>query len=381
MNIKHKLIPNFNHLPIANMLTMTVVMLLSFGLIMVASSSIPFAEKSIYKPYYFYVMRQSIYACLGIVLAFLVTKIPIRYWFTNAMSLWFVGALMLAVTLAFPETNGSSRWIVVAGVKFQTSELVKLFMVIFTADYVVRRSDEVRFEWVGFLRLCVPMIFVILLIMSQPDLGASVVIAGSMMTIFFLAGAPLRQFFVMLLLAMTSVAIAIFLAPYRINRVKVLLDPWSDQWGDSFQLTRSLMAIGRGDFSGVGLGQSVFKLAHLPEAHTDFIAAIIGEELGFVGLALLILLEGLLVFCTIYIGQQALKKQLMRAGYLAYGIACIFIIQIFVNIGMNMGILPTKGLTLPLISYGGSSLLVVLMMIGILYRIIYETNQVKGLGY
>lgn len=340
---------------------------------MVASASIPFAELKKGQSY-FYIVRQLLYAGIGCVLALVVSKIPIRYWFKNAMSLWLLGALMLVVTLFFPEINGSHRWVRVGGLNFQTSELVKLFMVIFTADYVIRRSDEVRFEWVGFLRLCIPMMVVLVLIMLQPDLGASVVIAGSMMTIFFLAGAPIRQFLLMLLLAVGAVIIAILIEPYRLDRLRAFTNPWADEWKTGFQLTRSLMAIGRGEISGVGLGQSVFKLSYLPEAHTDFLIAIIGEEFGFIGITTVILLQGLLVFCAIYIGQMALKNLHMRSGYLAYGIACIFIIQTTVNIGMNMGMLPTKGLTLPLISYGGSSLLVVLIMVGMLFRIHYETR-------
>lgn len=380
--MSHSIRQKFQHIPVHHLLVLTSMLLLGMGLVMVASASIPFAEAHPKKPYYFYILRQSIFAVIGITAAYVMSKIPIRFWFKNTVpvALWVVAILLLAVTLFFPMFNGSSRWIVMGSIKLQTSELVKLIMIIFTADYVVRRSDEVRFEWMGFLRLCIPMVSVIMLIMLQPDLGASVVIVGSIMTIFFLAGAPLRQFFLMFIIAVGAVLAAIIMAPWRINRVKTLANPWADQWGDGYQLTRSLMAIGRGDWSGVGLGQSVFKLAHLPEAHTDFIAAIIGEELGFAGLGLLICLQGLLVFCTILIGQKALKKQQMRAGYLAYGIACIFIIQTVVNIGMNLGLLPTKGLTLPLISYGGSSLLVVLMMIGILYRIHVETLELKNLS-
>lgn len=365
---------NMANLPITKILFFCVVSLLSIGLVMVASASIPYAER-INGQSVFYIVRQLIYAGIGIVLALVVSKIPIRYWFKNAMSLWMLGAIMLIVTLFFPPVNGSSRWISFGGLNFQTSELVKLFMVIFTADYVIRRSDEVRFEWIGFLRLCIPMMIVLVLIMLQPDLGASVVIAGSMMTIFFLAGAPIRQFLLMMVLAVGAVIIAILLEPYRLERVRALANPWADEWETGFQLTRSLMAIGRGEFAGVGLGQSVFKLAYLPEAHTDFLIAIIGEELGFLGITLVLVLLALLVFCAIYIGQSALKNQHMRAGYLAYGIACILIIQTTVNVGMNMGLLPTKGLTLPLISYGGSSLLTTLMMMGILFRIHYETLQ------
>lgn len=371
---RHAPTVNMVNLPITKILLFCVVALLSIGLVMVASASIPYAER-INGQSYFYIIRQLIYAGLGIVLGLVVSKIPIRYWFKNAMSLWMLGAVMLIVTLFFPEVNGSSRWISFGGLNFQTSELVKLFMVIFTADYVIRRSDEVRFEWIGFLRLCIPMMIVLVLIMLQPDLGASVVIAGSMMTIFFLAGAPIRQFLLMMVLAVGAVIIAILLEPYRLERVRALANPWADEWETGFQLTRSLMAIGRGELAGVGLGQSVFKLAYLPEAHTDFLIAIIGEEFGFIGITLVVLLLALLVFCAIYIGQMALKNQHMRAGYLAYGIACILIIQTIVNVGMNMGLLPTKGLTLPLISYGGSSLLTTLMMMGILFRIHFETMQ------
>ena len=227
----------------------------------------------------------------------------------------------------------------------------------------------------GLLRLLIPMGTVLLLIMLEPDLGASTVVVTSMMAVFFLAGAPLGQFGFLLVTALGALVMAILFEPYRLQRLVSFTNPWDDEQGTDYQLKQSLIAFGRGEWTGTGLGHSVQKLSYLPEAHTDFMLAIVGEELGFLGICALFGLLFVMVSSAMRIGRTALQNGHDREGYLAYGITVIFLLQILVNGGMNMGLLPTKGLTLPFISYGGTSLVVCSLMVAVLLRIDRETRQ------
>lgn len=377
-NFWHSLgqLPNLRQeLQVRYVLMFTVLMLLCLGTTMIASASMPYAEHTFNNPLYF-ITRQLVYLSAGMTLAWVVSFIPMRFWFAQTTALWlFVLLLLGAVLLLGASINGSKRWIALAGVTFQPSELAKFVMVLFTADYVVRRADEIRFSLTGFWRLCVPMGFVLCLTMLEPDLGATVVIAASMLTVFFLAGAQARQFGVLAVICLGALAAAIIAAPYRLTRATSFLNPWDDEYGTDYQLKQSLIAFGRGEWTGAGLGHSVQKLSYLPEAHTDFMLAVIGEELGFVGISVLFALLLSLVCCAMHIGHRALKNRHLREGYLAYGISTIFLLQIMVNGGMNMGMLPTKGLTLPFISYGGTSLVVCLLMVSVLLRVEKETRQ------
>lgn len=359
------------------LLIFTVICLLCLGTVMITSASMPYGEYINGQPLYF-IKRHLIYLMVGgcaLAASFL---IPLRYWFNNTILLWLMVLGLLMLVLALPEVNGSKRWISLPGFTFQPSELAKFVMVVFIADYVVRRSDEIRYTIKGLLRLLLPMGAVLLLIMLEPDLGASVVIAGSMLAVFFLAGSPLKPFIGVLLVALAAGASAIIFSPWRVKRLMSFANPWDDEQGDGYQLKQSLIAFGRGEWTGTGLGHSVQKLSYLPEAHTDFMLAIVGEELGFVGISILFILSFLMVGACMRIGYLALKSNYLRAGYLAYGISVIFVIQICVNGGMNMGLMPTKGLTLPFISYGGTALVMSLMMIGVILRIEKETRESSG---
>lgn len=360
-------------------LLFSVIALICMGTTMIGSASIPYGDYKFDQPLYF-ITRHFIYLLIGICVVFITVRIPLKLWFEQTFLLWFI-VLVLLIMVLIPgvgaDINGSKRWIKLAGFTFQPSEFAKFVMVLFTADYVVRREDEIRLSWFGLLRLLVPMVSVLSMILLEPDLGASVVVVASMMTIFFLAGAPVRQFLWLLGAALISLAVAIIVEPYRLRRMTSFVNPWDDELGADYQLKQSLIAFGRGEVTGAGLGHSVQKLSYLPEAHTDFLLAVIGEELGFIGITCLFAILMIMVVSCMRIGHRALANQYASAGYLAYGIATIFLLQIIVNGGMNMGMLPTKGLTLPFISYGGTSLIMSLVMIGVLLRIDQETRQPK----
>ena len=357
------------------MMIFSVLALLCIGTTMIASASMPFAAQRMGDPLYF-ITRQMLYLVAAAAVAFVAIRIPLKLWFSQTFLWWLIILALLTAVLIFGQSiNGSKRWLSVAGINFQPSELAKFVMVLFTADYVVRRTDEIRFSWMGFWRLCIPMVMVLVLLLLEPDLGASVVVVASMMAVFFLAGAPARQFGVLFLAAVGALIIAIVSAPYRLKRLTSFMNPWDDTMGSDYQLKQSLIAFGRGEWTGTGLGHSVQKLSYLPEAHTDFMLAIIGEELGFIGICVLFAILFILVSSAMRIGHRALINQHLRAGYLAYGIAVIFLLQILVNGGMNMGMLPTKGLTLPFISYGGTSLIVCTLMVAVLLRIDQETQN------
>ena len=358
------------------MMIFAVLALLCIGTTMIASASMPFAAQRMGDPLY-YITRQMVYLLITAVVAFVAIRIPLKIWFSQTFLWWLLVLGLLAAVLVLGQSiNGSKRWLSIAGINFQPSELAKFVMVLFTADYVVRRSDEVRFSWTGFMRLCIPMASVLVLLLLEPDLGASVVVVASMMAVFFLAGAPARQFWFLFIGAMGALMMAILLEPYRLKRLTSFANPWDDELGSDYQLKQSLIAFGRGEWTGTGLGHSVQKLSYLPEAHTDFMLAIIGEELGFIGICVLFAILFMLVSSAMRIGHRALINQHLRAGYLAYGISVIFLLQIMVNGGMNMGLLPTKGLTLPFISYGGTSLIVCMLMVSVLLRIDQETQKI-----
>ena len=358
------------------MMIFAVLALLCIGTTMIASASMPFAAQRMGDPLY-YITRQMVYLLITAVVAFVAIRIPLKIWFSQTFLWWLLVLGLLAAVLVLGQSiNGSKRWLSIAGINFQPSELAKFVMVLFTADYVVRRSDEVRFSWTGFMRLCIPMASVLVLLLLEPDLGASVVVVASMMAVFFLAGAPARQFWFLFIGAMGALMMAILLEPYRLKRLTSFANPWDDELGSDYQLKQSLIAFGRGEWTGTGLGHSVQKLSYLPEAHTDFMLAIIGEELGFLGICVLFAILFMLVSSAMRIGHRALLNQHLRAGYLAYGISVIFLLQIMVNGGMNMGLLPTKGLTLPFISYGGTSLIVCMLMVSVLLRIDQETQKI-----
>ncbi|WP_273778222.1 putative lipid II flippase FtsW [Acinetobacter sp. GSS19] len=357
-----------------NVLIFCVLALLCLGSIMVASASMPYAERMHENPFH-YVVRHGISIAVAAVAAFLTYKVSLNQWFKNAFPLWLITILLLfLVLIAGSEVNGSTRWIRIAGFTLQPTEVAKVAMAIFTADYVVRRAEEVRNNIKGLARLAAVMILTVGLIIAEPDLGATVVIALMMLGIFFLAGAPIIQFGIAFGAIVMAFVFLIIFEPYRFERLMSFSNPWADPLGTGYQLSNALMAFGRGEWYGVGLGHSIQKMSYLPEAHTDFMLAVLGEEFGFLGITTVLILSfGMLLSC-IKIGHRALQNQYLRAGYLAYGISIIFLLQIMVNAGMNMGLMPTKGLTLPFISYGGTSLMMCAVMVSLILKIDASTQ-------
>ena len=359
-----------------NVLLFCVATLLIFGAVMVASASMPYAAANQNDPFYF-LERHAISIVIALVVATVTFKFPLDFWFKNIFLFWLITIGLLALTMVIgSEINGSKRWIRLGFFTLQSTEIAKMIMAIFTADYVVRRSSEVRQKgWKGLGRLFSVMLVSLILIIAEPDFGSTVVIVMMMFGVFFLAGAPVKQFMVMALALVGALGALIVFEPYRMERLMSFMNPWNDPLGTGYQLSNALMAFGRGEWFGVGLGHSMQKMSYLPEAHTDFMLAILGEEFGFFGITTILLLEFIMLACCMKIGYKAFKNNHLRAGYLAYGISIIFLMQILVNAGMNMGMLPTKGLTLPFISYGGTSLMMCAAMIALIFKIDASTKR------
>ncbi|TAN53836.1 MAG: putative lipid II flippase FtsW [Methylococcaceae bacterium] len=356
--------------------------LLLLGLIMVSSASLHLGEKLANDAFY-YPKRQLAHALLGCVMAIGVAWVPLQVWEQKGQTLFLIGLLFLVLVLVpglGREVNGSSRWLVLGGVRIQVSEMIKLISVLFMAGYMERRMLTVRNSVWGMVRPLGLLGVACVLLLAEPDFGAAVVIMSVALGMMFLGGARLWQF--ALLLSMVGIAgvILIYTSPYRLVRVMSFLDPWADPLNTGFQLTQALIAFGRGEWFGVGLGASVQKLFYLPEAHTDFLFSVIGEELGLAGDMLVIGLFSYLLWRAFAIGRAAEIAGLRFAAFLAYGLGLWFGIQSFINMGVNMGILPTKGLTLPLMSYGGGSIIVMCMAVAILLRVHHEVAESRGVN-
>ncbi|MCF8999425.1 putative lipid II flippase FtsW [Acinetobacter nectaris] len=361
---------------VRNILIFCVFTLLVIGTVMVASASMPYAANVQNNPFYF-LERHMISIMIALCVAFVVSRFALESWFKSIFLLWLITIALLFVTfLIGTEVNGARRWIRLGFFTLQPTEVAKMIMAVFTADYVVRRASEVRDRgWMGLMRLALVMFVSIVLIILEPDFGSTAVIVMMMVGVFFLAGAPIKQFLVMGAVIVLALASLVVFEPYRLERLLSFSNPWADPLGAGYQLSNALMAFGRGEWLGVGLGHSMQKMSYLPEAHTDFMLAILGEEFGFFGIFTVLLLEFIMLACCVRIGYRALKNNYLRAGYLAYGISFIFLMQILVNAGMNMGMLPTKGLTLPFISYGGSSLMMCAAMITLILKIDASTRD------
>lgn len=351
--------------------------LLALGLLMVASASMVISDRQFGYPLHYFI-HQSIYLILGLFVAWLTTRIPIRIWQKYSGYLFLFSFLLLLIVL-IPGigrvVNGSRRWIQLGFISLQVSEVAKFAAILYLASYLQRYQDEIREELKGFLKPMLLMAILSGLLLLEPDFGAAVVITMTYMALLFLAGVRLWPFCVLLVLVAASLALLAVLSPYRLQRLTTFLNPWHNQFGSGYQLTQSLIAFGRGGLFGVGLGNSVQKLFYLPEAHTDFLFAVLAEELGLIGELLLIILFILLIGRIIIIGRQAEKHNQLFSAYLAYGVALWLGLQAIINMGVNAGILPTKGLTLPFISYGGSSILINCLVIGIVLRIGFEVEE------
>jgi cell division protein FtsW len=355
-------------------LSLAGIALLSLGLVMVGSASISVADRNLSAPFY-YLERQGIFMLIGIAAALLVYRVRLVHWEKSGMALLGFSLFLLLLVLVpgiGKSVNGSTRWLPLGVFNLQVSEVVKLFLIVYVAGYLVRHGEEVRKSIWGFIKPMVMVGIAGLLLLLEPDFGATVVIIGAVLGMMFLGGVRFQQFVSFLLLFGIAALMLVVTSPYRMQRLTTFMNPWADPFNSGFQLTQSLIAIGTGGWFGNGLGGSVQKLFYLPEAHTDFLFAVLSEELGFAGVCAVIGLYSLLFMRTTQIGLQAEKSGNRFAAYLAYGIGIWLASQALINIGVNMGLLPTKGLTLPLMSYGGSSLIVCCMAIGLLLRIHLE---------
>ncbi len=363
------------------------LLLLALGLLMVASASIPLGAgpKSGHDQPFYFLIRQGVFVLIGLFGAGMIFQVPVERWRRSGSSLLLVAVGLLLVVLipgVGKEVNGSIRWIGVGPINIQVSEIAKLFALIYVAGYLERHGRELQMRHfkTSALALMRPMgvlAVLALLLLLEPDFGSVVVLAATALGMVFLAGVNIWQFGVLQLGTVAVMAVLIFSSSYRQDRVLSFLKVWDDPFGKGYQLVQSLIAIGRGELFGVGLGQSVQKLFYLPEAHTDFLFAVLAEELGLIGILTVIALFMTLVWRAFVIGQRAERLGMYFASYMAYGIGLWFGIQSLFNMGVNMGVLPTKGLTLPLMSYGGSSVVVMCMTLAILLRIDLETRA-KG---
>ncbi len=357
-------------------LLLSMLSLLALGIVMVASTSMGISESRFGQPFH-YLSRQVLFVFVGVAVGWLVFKLPLQFWQHIGFTLLLVSVALLVLVL-LPDVgktvNGSSRWIPLGPFNFQVSEFVKLAVPIYMSGYLLRHAEEVRGSFTGFLKpMAILSVFGVLLLL-EPDFGATVVILSTALGMLFLSGVRFGQFFLLILLIVVAMALLAVVSPYRWERLTTFLNPWADPFDSGFQLTQALIAFGQGEWFGVGLGSGVQKLFYLPEAHTDFLYATLAEELGLVGSVVVILLFGFVVWRSFDIGQRALRAKKIFAAHLAHGLGLWFGLQAFINLGVNMGMLPTKGLTLPLMSYGGSSLIMACIAASLLLRIDYEVR-------
>jgi cell division protein FtsW len=355
------------------LLTIVLVLLLG-GLVILASASITIADNATGQPF-LYVERQAIAAAIGIAACLVCLYVPMRVWRSLGPLMLLTGLALLLVVL-LPgigyEVNGSRRWIRFGLMNLQVSEPARLCLLIYLAGYVVRREKALRESFSGFLRPMLVLSIGCALLLAEPDFGAATVLLATALIMLFVAGARMRDFIVFFSLALVSTFALVLTTPYRMKRLTGFLDPWADPYDSGFQLTQSLIAIGRGDWFGVGLGESVQKLFYLPEAHTDFVFAVYAEEFGLLGSLALIALFAALLWRVFKLARRAADSERFFEAYLAIGLGAWLGLQAFINIGVNMGLLPTKGLTLPLVSYGRSSLIIALIALALIMRIHHE---------
>ena len=348
--------------------------LLLGGLVVLASASISVADNLTGDPFY-YLGRQAIAAAVGVLAGFLCLHVPIRFW-QSIGPLMLLLCFMLLVVVLVPgvgnKVNGSTRWIRLGFINLQASELARLCLMIYLAGYLVRQNKDLRERFSGFLKPMIVLSIACAALLAEPDFGAAIVLLATAMAMLFVAGARVRDFLIFFAAGSVAMAFLAVTSPYRLQRLTGFLDPWSDPYDSGFQLTQSLIAIGRGEWLGVGLGNGVQKLFYLPEAHTDFVFAVFAEEFGLAGSCILIALFAALLWRIFRLGIRAFESDRSFEAFLAIGIGTWLGLQAFINLGVNMGILPTKGLTLPLISYGRSSLIVTMMALGMLLRIHHE---------
>ncbi|NOQ16112.1 MAG: putative lipid II flippase FtsW [Methyloprofundus sp.] len=353
------------------------ISLLCIGYLMVCSASLHIGLTGMGSVFY-YPVKQLIHIAMGLVAALAIYCVPMRLWEMYGTPLFFLGVACLVLVL-IPgigvEVKGSTRWIALPGFRFQVSEAVKLSVVIYMAGFVTRHKTLVADSAYGLIR---PLFFLSTacgLLLMEPDMGSAVVIMVIAMGVMFLGGARLQQFILLVVGVVGVGALAITLSEYRQRRMNSFLHPWEDPWGDSYQVVQALIAFGRGEWLGVGLGAGVQKIFYLPEAHTDFLFSVLGEELGFIGVLAVIVLFAVIVLRAFVIGEMAEALDERFSAFIAYGLGIWFAFQSFINMGVNMGLLPTKGITLPFMSYGGSSMIIMCIAMALLYRVNTEIQQ------
>ena len=367
------------------LLLWSILFLLLTGMVMVYSASIAVAEAGRFtgnNPAY-YLIRHSIFMVIGIVVAGLAFQVPIALWQKAAPWLFLFGLVLLVVVL-IPgigrDVNGARRWLSLGPINLQPSELMKFFVVLYAADFTIRKMEHMHDLKKAFLPLAGVMVLVGILLLKEPDFGAFVVIIAITSGILFLGGMRARLFAFLILVLLLAFSVLIYVAPYRKDRILGFMDPWADAFGSGYQLSQALIAFGRGEWFGVGLGASVEKLFYLPEAHTDFLLAVIAEELGFVGVAAIIVLFAIIIHRAFAIGRQAVVFDRIYAALVAQGVGIWIGLQTLINMGVNMGWLPTKGLTLPLMSFGGSGIVTNCIALAVLLRVDWENRQMMAGG-
>ncbi len=378
-NQKPRVMSNFDHA-----LVWFTLLLLSIGLVMIYSASIAIAEAQFGADRAgHYLVRHSIYLAVGLMLGFIAFQVPMQIW-RKGVSYLFLISVSLLVLVLVPgighEVNGSQRWIPLLVVNLQPSEFMKFAMILYAADYVNRKAEDLSFLLKGFLPITIVLAIVGFLLLLEPDFGAFFVVTALAMSILFLGGVSLKIFIGLISILAAGLYGLILSSPYRLDRVVAFMDPWADPYGKGYQLSHALIAFGRGEWLGVGLGGSVEKLFYLPEAHTDFILSVLAEELGFVGVTIVIILFAGLIRRAFVIGRLAAKLDMPFSALVAQGIGVWIGLQAVINMGVNMGVLPTKGLTLPLLSFGGSSITAICIALAVLLRIDWENRQrLRGL--
>jgi cell division protein FtsW len=360
-------------------LSVSALCLLLLGLVMVASASVAVAQRTTGEPFYYF-YRQIVFAGLGVFGGAVFFLVPLKKWREKGFLLLAL-ALVLLLLVLLPgigvEINGSRRWLDLGPVTLQTSMPALLLLVLYLAGYAARRREQLT-RLSGLIKPMLPLGLASLLMLSEPDFGATAILIAVSLIVLFMAGARLRHFLLFAAVVVALLALIAVSSPYRVERLVSFTNPWAHPFSSGFQLVQSLIAIGRGEFFGVGLGNSVEKLLYLPEAQTDFLFSIIGEELGLIGSTVVIGLFSLVVWRGFVIARRALQAERLFGGYLAYGLSAWFGLQAFIHMGVTMGLLPTKGTTLPLMSYGGSSLVMACALIALLLRVDFETRRAQG---
>ncbi len=362
-------------------LMMSVMGLLIIGLMMVASSSVMVSTKYFHQPFHF-LIRQIAYLSAGLLLAVILLRVDTAFWQRISAPL-LLGCLFLLILVLIPGVgrlvNGSRRWLALGPIGIQVSELAKMTMILYISGYLVRQGQSMHRTVFGFVKPMIVLAIVAVLLLAEPDFGATVVITGTVMAMLFLTDVKLRYYLGLVVGVASCLVVLAISSPYRLARLTAFLNPWADQYNSGYQLTQSLIAFGRGGWLGTGLGDSIQKLFYLPEAHTDFVFAVLAEELGLIGVILVLMLYSILVIRGLMIGYTAFIQNRLFAAYTAYGLSFWLGLQAAINMGVNAGLLPTKGLTLPFVSYGGASMVVNCMVMALILRIDFE-NRRHSLG-